>query len=619
MNKNNYTLLGIAILSFAVVLLSVFLLLFLSEDPEFSEKNPFFSSQYISERSNDIATNVITEHQVPVGEDINPAKQGEIVLDENRKVVSFRRDLTEDEKSDMEEKYGVSFTKEESRGGVYSVITDEESDLDSFSQTEGIESVEVDVPVKISGDTVDWGIRRIGADKVWDVSSGSGLTVAIVDTGIQLDHPDLQANVVEGYDFVNERESAMDDHGHGTHVAGIVAAVQNQIGTIGASHGARLMPVKVLNSTGSGYVSDVAKGIHWATDNGAQIINLSLGTTVDTDVLRRAVNYASSRGVLLVGAAGNNAGSPCNYPGAYSAVICVVATDSGNKLASFSNVGGELAAPGVSNYSTFINSTYRFLSGTSMASPHVAGSLAVIAEACPDCSASELRNTLRETAIDLGEEGYDIIFGYGLVDLVTAIEVLVPEEELDEEEEIPEEEREEREVEDIPEEGREEREEQEGVEQPPAREVPRTVRETPMPTTPSRRDFVRQRPVITEPSKNGSGRFSMTTIEDVKIEFTLEPTTTNSGFEKTVVYLNNEEVYTTTNSTDSYILEYDGFEGIQQFVRITSFFRDGTQGHDQIIIDRAQLMRLRPTGNIIQRGRRVLGISSGFSLLDFLR
>lgn len=593
MKNKNYTLLGIAIISFAVVLIFTVLLLFLADEPEFTATTPFFTSQYIdiAEESNDLAANIATDTTPPSGEDINPAKQGEIVLDESRKVVTFDKELTEAEKREIEEKYSVEFTPEKGQSGIYTIVTTQESDLENLTSETDVDSVETDVPVTIS-ETVDWGITRVGADKVWESSTGSGFTVAIIDTGIQTDHPDLQDNVVSGYDFVNDRENAMDDHGHGTHVAGIVAALQNQAGTVGASHTAKLMPVKVLNSTGSGYVSDVAKGIYWATDNGARIINLSLGTTVDSDVLRKAVNYASSKGVLMAGAAGNDSGTPCSYPAAYGAVICVVATDSSNRLASFSNVGGELAAPGVSNYSTFLGSTYRYLSGTSMASPHVAGSLAVVGQACPDCSASELRELLRETAVDLGEEGYDIIFGYGLVDLISAIETLLPDEEIEDEEPVDE----------TPEE-----EEDKGNE-----EQPKTI-------TPRRRDFVRQRPVITDPEKDKNNRISMTEVEDIELEFELVPSTSNSGFEKTVIYLNNEEMYTTTKASGSYTLEYDDFKGVQQFVRVTSFFEDKTQASDHIIIDRVTIMRARPNTDIIQRGRRVLGISSWFSLSDIFK
>jgi hypothetical protein len=599
MKNKNYTLLGIAIISFAVVLISAFLLLFLSDEPEFMAATPFLTSQYIAEESNDLVANIKTDTTPSSREDINPSKQSEIVLDESRKVVTFNKELTETEQKDIEEKYSVQFTTEQGQSGIYTIIATEESDLENLTLEGGADSLETDVPVTIA-ETVDWGVTRIGADKVWEDSTGSGFTVAIIDTGIQLDHPDLQGNIVSGYDFVNDNDNAMDDHGHGTHVAGIVAALQNQTGIIGSSHSARLMPLKVLNSTGSGYVSDVAKGIYWATDNGARIINMSLGTTVDSDVLKKAVNYAANKGVLMTGAAGNDSGAPCSYPAAYGAVICVVATDSSNKLASFSNIGGELAAPGASNYSTFLGSTYRYLSGTSMASPHVAGSLAIVGEACPTCSASELRNILTETAVDLGEEGYDIIFGHGLVDLVSAIETLLPDEQEPEEEPVEEP------VEEPGDETPEEDEEREEEEQQPE-EITR------------RRDFDRQRPVITKPEKDKNGRTSMTTAKDIEIEFELVPTTSNSGLTKTILYINNEEIYTTTKSTDTYTLKYEDLEGIQQIIKVTSFFKDGTQAHDQVVIDRVTLVKPKSSENIIQRGRRVLGISSAFSLENLFK
>jgi len=603
MNKRTYTFLGIAIISFAVVLVSAFALLFFADEPEFTSEDTPLGSEYIADESNDLATNIVEKTEIPSGEEIKPEKQGEIVLNENRKVVTFQKDLSEEEKEEIEKEYEVEFTEEQGQNGVYTIITTEESNIEELSEEGGAGSVETDVPVKIAADTVDWGVARIGADKIWEKSTGSSVVVAIVDTGIQLDHPDLQGNITEGYDFVNDKSTASDDHGHGTHVAGIVASIQNQSGTIGASHTARLMPIKALNSTGSGYISDVAKGIYWATDNGAQVINMSIGTDVDTSVLKEAIRYASRKGVLMTAAAGNESGSPCSYPAAYGEVICVVATDSSNRLASFSNIGGELAAPGVSNYSTFLGSTYRYLSGTSMASPHVAGSLALVREACQTCTGTELRDILRETAIDLGEEGYDIIFGYGLVDLVAAIDKLMPEED-----EV---------IEDPVEEPADEPSEE------PTEESPGEEEETPEPSSrakaPEKKSPVEQKPVITKPERDNNGRFSMTEIEDIEVEFKLEPTVSDSNFEKSVLYLNNEPVYTTTKVNDTYSLSYDDFEGVQQLVKVTSFFSDGVRTRDQLIVDRSELTKLRPSNSIIQRGRRVLGISSSFSLMDLFK
>lgn len=587
-NNKGYKLIGIAILSFGIILLSLFFVMLSAKEPIDNTEDLSFTSEYIAQQSQDLTTEIVPE-QIPEGAEINAVKQGEIKEDESRKVISFKSDLSEAGKIRIEEEYSIEFTQESSINGVYTVITTEESNINALEKDATVESVETDIPVKMAADAIDWGVSRIGADKIWDTATGIGVTVAVIDTGVEITHPDLQGKVGRGYDFVNDKESAEDDNGHGTHVAGIVIAARNNTGTVGVSHGASVMPVKVLNSAGSGYISDVAKGIYWATDNGAHVINLSLGTPVDTDVLRRAVNYASSRGVLMVAAAGNEYGAPCQFPAAYDNVLCVVATDSSNRLASFSNVEGELAAPGVSNYSTFLGGTYRYLSGTSMAAPHVAGSLAVLRGICSDCSSSELIGTLRDTAIDLGAEGTDVIFGYGLVDLRAAAEqyLNIPEEEqlLEETDEI---------TEKTPE------------EEVKAPTVGRENVERKEPTT------VKQKPVITKPEKDKNNRFIMTEVEDIEIEFRLEPVTENPEYEKTVIYVNNKSVYTTTKTEDTYTLKYEDLQGVQQFVRVTSHFTNCTQPqvHDDLIIDRTKTMRQNPSRSVLERGRQVLGISS---------
>jgi subtilisin family serine protease len=586
--RSRYTFLGIAIISFAVVLLSAFILLFSQDTSEFTNNYPLLS-KYISDYSNELKSDY-QELAVQDETSINPEKQGEIKLDERRKVVKFQTDLTESQKIEIEEEYGIKFTNDKPTSGIYSVLITDQSNVEGLTKDKSVNSIETDVPVAISADTVDWGVTRIGADKIWESSNGVGVTVAVIDTGIQLDHTDLSQNIVSGYDFVNNRDIANDDNGHGTHVAGIIAALSNQVGIVGSSYSSRLMPIKVLNSTGSGYVSDVAKGVYWATDNGAQIINISLGTTTDTDVLRNAINYAASKGVLLVGAAGNSSGAPCNYPAAYGAVICVVATDSSNKLASFSNIGGELAAPGVSNYSTYLNNTYRYLSGTSMASPHVAGSLAIVRSFCSTCTSDELRNVLRETAVDLGEQGQDIIFGYGLVDLVAAVEKLKPEENV--EENTPD----------------------QSIQDP--LEGDSEIKD-PVSTQPPKKGFDKQRTTIIEPKKDNKGRTSISMEESISIKFSLDPITENSGLERTVVYLNNEPIYTTTKQEDEYTIEGTLLSGVQQFIRVSSFFKDGSSSHDQIIIDRNVVYKGNPFNNVIKKGRSVLGISTGFSLRKF--
>jgi subtilisin family serine protease len=276
-----------------------------------------------------------------------------------------------------------------------------------------------------------YGLSNIHAFQGWDYSTGStAVTIAIVDSGVDLDHPDLSSKIVSGYNAFNDSSNANDDHfqSHGTHVAGIAAATSNNgIGVTGVSWGARIMPVKVLNSFGLGPLSIVAKGIVWATDHGAQVINLSLGITSDSPTLQDAINYASGHGVVLVAAAGNDTTTAnLRYPAQYPNVIAVGAVDSGNNRTASSNYGPELdlVAPGQLIYST-ITGSYGYLSGTSMAAPYVSG-LAAVLYGMPGNSSSALVTTQMESsAADLGLPGFDNEYGFGLIQMDRAL-MLVP-------------------------------------------------------------------------------------------------------------------------------------------------------------------------------------------------
>lgn len=220
------------------------------------------------------------------------------------------------------------------------------------------------------------------------VHTGAGVTVAVVDTGISSAHSDLAGRVTESVTFIDGTTDGEDDAGHGTHVAGTIAAVQdNGIGVVGVAPGANLMAVKVLDSSGSGSWSSVAAGITWATDNGADVINLSLGGTLGSATLEAAVHYAFDHGVFVAVAAGNEGkAARLSYPAAYDdAVITVTAEDPAtNRFPSWSNYGippVDIAAPGVSICSTTMDGAYGLKSGTSMATPHVAGAAAVYIEA----------------------------------------------------------------------------------------------------------------------------------------------------------------------------------------------------------------------------------------------
>ena len=219
---------------------------------------------------------------------------------------------------------------------------------------------------------------RINAQAAWDKTLGSSsVTIAVIDTGVQRSHPDLDAKIVGGYDFVQNDTAPDDGNGHGTHVAGTAAGeTGNATGGAGMCPGCRVMPIRVLDNSGSGTLANVARGITYAADNGAKVINMSLGGS-GTSTLQQAVDYAASKGVFQACAAGNDNTSSTSYayPGAYANCFAVASTTSTDARSSFSNYGTwvEVAAPGSSIYSTWLNSGYNTISGTSMAAPHVAG------------------------------------------------------------------------------------------------------------------------------------------------------------------------------------------------------------------------------------------------------
>jgi serine protease len=240
-----------------------------------------------------------------------------------------------------------------------------------------------------------WHLSQVQAERAWGMSVGRGVTVAVIDTGIACENFDefqkatdlASTRCVEGRNFVSKGKRANDDHGHGTHVAGTIAqSTHNGLGASGLAFGARLMPVKVLSGNGWGTTTGVADGIRWAADNGAQVINLSLGSPRDSRVLQAAIDHAKEKGVVVVAAAGNSGGS-VGYPGASKGVIGVSATDEENQLAWFSSRGDgvDIAAPGVNVLQQTICNRGRNgcevfpkYNGTSMASPHVAGAAAML-------------------------------------------------------------------------------------------------------------------------------------------------------------------------------------------------------------------------------------------------
>ncbi|NJE29819.1 alkaline serine protease [Thermococcus sp. 18S1] len=316
------------------------------------------------------------------------------------------------------------------------------------TRVSGIKFIQEDYKVQVSDAT---SVSQIGADTVWNSLGydGSGIVVAVIDTGIDASHPDLQGKVVAWYDVVNGKTTPYDDNGHGTHVAGIVAgtgAVNSQY--IGVAPGAKLVGVKVLAADGSGTISDIIAGVDWVVQNkdkyGIKVINLSLGSSQSsdgTDSLSQAVNNAWAAGLVVCVAAGNS--GPNTYtvgsPAAADKVITVGAVDSTDTIASFSSRGPtadgrlkpEVVAPGVdiiaprasgTSMGTPIDNYYTKASGTSMATPHVAGAAALILQAHPTWSPDKIKTAFIETAdIVAPTEIADIAYGAGRINVYKAI------------------------------------------------------------------------------------------------------------------------------------------------------------------------------------------------------
>jgi thermitase len=278
--------------------------------------------------------------------------------------------------------------------------------------------------------TAQWNMQKVRAPGAWDVTTGSpNVIIAILDTGVDLDHPDLANKIVSNINF-SDSPTVDDVYGHGTHVAGIAAATTNNgVGVVGLGYSATIMNVKVLGDTGSGFYSWIASGIIWAADNGADVISMSLGGSSASSILEDAINYAWSKGVVVVAAAGNNGNMVPVYPAYYANCIAVAATDASDARPLWSNYGDwvDVAAPGSGILSTFKNDNYVYMSGTSMATPHVAGLAALVFTTVSDTNGDgklddEVRSRIEATCDDIGVSG----IGYGRINAARAVGDVTP-------------------------------------------------------------------------------------------------------------------------------------------------------------------------------------------------
>ncbi|MDP4552061.1 cell wall-binding repeat-containing protein [Alkalihalobacillus macyae] len=312
-------------------------------------------------------------------------------------------------------------------------VTEVEETIDHLTSKKGIKHVEKDQPVYLMGDAEPndslypyqkpW-FDQINLSQSWNLASTkkSTQTVAVIDSGIDLTHPDLLANIIDSVNLVTPSQSAQDVDGHGTRVAGLIGAeTNNNLGVASPSRGTSIMPIKVIES-GKGDLSNVVQGIRYAIDHDADVINLSLGSYNHSYALRTVIEEAVAENILVVGAAGNDNESSVVYPAAYPNVLAVAAVETGSKeKASFSNYGSlvDLAAPGTEIYSTSLNGTYEFDKGTSMAAPIATSSAVLINESAPYLTNKQMIKLMKETA-DPVSPSYSL--GSGLLNIDSAVQ-----------------------------------------------------------------------------------------------------------------------------------------------------------------------------------------------------
>lgn len=342
-----------------------------------------------------------------------------------------------------------------------------ETSIETIKRNPNVEYIEIDekmyahdcrVPIGICQEVqilkqmVPWGVERIGATFVHAIgNTGKGIKIGILDTGIDYTHPDLSKNYKGGYNFIDNNTDARDYNGHGTHVAGIIAAEDNDIGVVGVAPDAHIYSVRVLDYAASGSASDIVAGLEWSLNNHMQVVNMSLGACEDSISVRKSIDILYNNGILLIAAAGNNGnvagdGDNIDNPARYNNVIAVGATDINDNRATFSSTGPkiELSAPGNEIYSTLPGNKYGVLSGTSMASPHAAGVAALIMSGYPEMTNTQVRVRMQITAQNItkgvgkdekseknkkdGKTGVSTYqsknwFGYGLVDAVMSVSI----------------------------------------------------------------------------------------------------------------------------------------------------------------------------------------------------
>lgn len=339
--------------------------------------------------------------------------QNTAALEEQSYIVLFEDVINEQ----LIEESGATITDKLTNSPIVMIHADREA-LQKLQEVPAIRSIEVDSEMELAAQRVNWGIGPSKVQTAWKTGyTGKGVKIAVIDSGIG-PHDDLK--VVKSVSFLKEDETNVDRNGHGTHIAGIIGALDNNIGVKGIAPDAELYALKVFNQEGVGSTSDVIRAIDWSIEHQMDIINLSLTSKAGSEAYEQIVNRAYEKGSLLVAAAGNETLTDpsidnVEYPARYANAIAVASINQSNKKGYFSSIGPtvEISAPGEKIYSTYLGNGYAIQSGTSLATAFISGQLALMKEAYPYLSNRQLRKKMIDNVIDLGPKGRDSVFGYG--------------------------------------------------------------------------------------------------------------------------------------------------------------------------------------------------------------
>jgi subtilisin family serine protease len=344
------------------------------------------------------------------------------------KIVGFKEGLTLDEGTSVIETHGFKIKKHlPLANACLCEVGHDQAAVQALAHDSSVEFVEDDHTCTIqvmpslqmsyktfASQNTPWGIEKIGAPEAWRNTQGTGVRVGIIDTGIDRSHPDLKDNIKEAFG-VMDCKNIDDDNGHGTHVAGTIAAIDNDIGVVGVAPKIELYTVKAFDKRGRGQISDIIDSLNWCVEKKVNVINMSFGFSTQSNALQRAIEQVYQNGIVMVAAAGNSGGdNSVMYPAKYPEVIAVAASDKNNKAAGFSSGGPEvnIIAPGVNIDSTFKSAGYKNLSGTSMSTPHVVGAAALIlsvAKLSPDNVKLVISNTAKDIGLPKEKQGAGLL------------------------------------------------------------------------------------------------------------------------------------------------------------------------------------------------------------------